>query len=204
MRNRLHAKLLTLSVSLSLAFSGLYLQAQTASPFFFQVNPADNVFILDENCMAVFNPVIDTFYSTLNPPANIVYPPTGVNAALTGYSEGQTVTGPQIVNVAFVIGDRGAGTCRRLWDRIPDAYKHCLTFSDLWEAYQKVFPKETQRCVGKDSGETAHMERWYNTFRQRLARFVRKTLSFSKSDAYHYMVTKWFIVEHNLATSLTM
>jgi hypothetical protein len=105
MRNRLHAKLLTLSVFLSLAFSGLYLQAQTASPFFFQVNPADNVFILDQNCQAVFNPVIDTFYSTLNPPANIVYPPTGVNAALTGYSVGQTVNGPQIVNVAFVIGD---------------------------------------------------------------------------------------------------
>ena len=106
--------------------------------------------------------------------------------------------------VAFVIGDRGAATCQRLWNKIPDAYKHCQTFSDLWEAYQKVFPKETHRCVGKDSGETAHMERWYNTFRQRLARFVRKTLSFSKSDAYHHMVTKWFITEYNLGLSLTM
>lgn len=75
--------------------------------------------------------------------------------------------------VAFVIGDRSAYTRRRLWHRIPDEYRRCLTFSDLWEAYQKVFPKETHRCVGKDSGETAHMERWYNSFRQRLARFVR-------------------------------
>ncbi len=48
------------------------------------------------------------------------------------------------------------------------------------------------------------MERWYNTLRQRLARFVRKTLSFSKSDAFHHMVTKWFIAEYNLAISLTM
>ena len=79
--------------------------------------------------------------------------------------------------VAFVIGDRSAKTCRRLWNKIPDEYKPCLTFSDFWEAYQKVFPKGTHRCVGKESGETAHMERWYNTLRQRLARFVRKMLS---------------------------
>ncbi|MEA3310179.1 MAG: IS1 family transposase, partial [Chloroflexota bacterium] len=47
-------------------------------------------------------------------------------------------------------------------------------------------------------GATAHMERWYNTLRQRLARFVRKTWSFSKSDAYHNMVTKWYIAEYHL------
>jgi len=106
--------------------------------------------------------------------------------------------------VAFVIGDRSQKTCRRLWNKIPDEYKKCRTFSDFWEAYQKVFPKKTHRCVGKDSGETAHMERWYNTLRQRLARFVRKTLSFSKSDAFHHMFTKWYIAEYNLAISLTM
>ena len=106
--------------------------------------------------------------------------------------------------VAFVIGDRSQKTCRRLWNKIPETYKKCLTFSDFWEAYRKVFPKTTHRCVGKESGETAHMERWYNTLRQRLARFVRKTLSFSKSDAYHHMVTKWYIAEYNLALSLTI
>ena len=106
--------------------------------------------------------------------------------------------------VAFVIGDRSEKTCRRLWNKIPEEYKGCRTFSDFWEAYLKVFPKETHRCVGKKSGETAHMERWYNTLRQRLARFVRKTLSFSKSDVYHHMVTKWFIAEYNLAISLTI
>jgi len=106
--------------------------------------------------------------------------------------------------VAFVIGDRSEQTCRRLWNKIPAAYKRCLTFSDFWEAYQKVFPKKTHRCVDKKSGETAHLERWYNTLRQRLARLVRKTLSFSKSDAYHHMVIKWFIAEYNMAISLTM
>jgi IS1 family transposase len=34
--------------------------------------------------------------------------------------------------------------------------------------------------VGKETGETAHMERWNNTLRQRLGRFVRKSLSSSK------------------------
>ena len=38
-------------------------------------------------------------------------------------------------------------------------------------------PQRT-RAVGKETGETAHVERWNNTLRQRLARFVRKTLAF--------------------------
>jgi insertion element IS1 protein InsB len=34
--------------------------------------------------------------------------------------------------------------------------------------------------VGKETGETAHVERWKNTLRQRLVRFVRMTVSFSR------------------------
>ena len=105
--------------------------------------------------------------------------------------------------VAFVIGDHSERTCRRLWNKIPKEYQACQSFSDFWKAYRQVFPRETHRCVGKETGETAHMERWYNTLRQRLARYVRRTLSFSKSDAFHHMVTKWFIVEYNQAVSLT-
>ncbi len=100
--------------------------------------------------------------------------------------------------VAFVIGDRSVKTCRRLWQRLPAEYRELHSFSDFREAYKKVFPKETHRSVGKETGETAHMERWYNTLRQRLARFVRKTLSFSKSEVYHHIVLKWFITEYNL------
>ena len=43
-----------------------------------------------------------------------------------------------------------------------------------------------------------HIERWNNTLRQRLARFVRKTLSFSKSDMMHRIMLGWFIIEYNL------
>jgi IS1 family transposase len=106
--------------------------------------------------------------------------------------------------VAFVIGDRRDATCRRLWNKIPAAYRACHSFSDFWAAYQKVFATATHQAVGKERGETAHIERWNNTLRQRLGRFVRKTLSFSKSAVAHNIVVKWFIAEHNLELSLTM
>jgi len=99
--------------------------------------------------------------------------------------------------VAYVIGDRSETTCRKLWERIPEAYKSCRTYSDFWEAYQKVFPEDTHQAVGKESGQTAHVERWNNTLRQRLARFVRRTLSFSKSDFFHELVLKLFIHYYN-------
>ena len=101
--------------------------------------------------------------------------------------------------IAFVIGDRGEKTCQRLWKRIPLLYRGCIAYSDFWKAYQNVIPTQQHIPVGKESGETSHMERWYCTLRQRQARYVRKTLSFSKSEAFHNMVTKWFIVDHNIA-----
>ena len=101
--------------------------------------------------------------------------------------------------IAYAIGDRSAATCRKLWEQIPAAYRGCQSFSDFWETYQIVFPAETHECVGKGSGRTSHMERWYNTLRQSNARFVRKTLSFSKSDAMHEIVTRLFIVRYNLS-----
>ncbi len=65
--------------------------------------------------------------------------------------------------VAFVIGDHSEATCTRLWQAIPKAYRCCQSYSDFWKAYQAVFPAETHESVGKESGQTAHMERWYNT-----------------------------------------
>jgi IS1 family transposase len=104
--------------------------------------------------------------------------------------------------VAFALGDRSEATCKILWERIPEPYKKCRTFSDFWDAYSKVFPEETHTSVGKESGETCHIERWNNTCRQSNARYVRKTLSFSKTDFYHELVTRLFIVRYNLKLSL--
>jgi IS1 family transposase len=73
------------------------------------------------------------------------------------------------------------------------AYIQAQTVSDWWEAYKPVFGQD-HRCVGKESGETAHVERWNNTLRQRLSRFVRKTLSFSKTEENHEASLKLFIM----------
>lgn len=100
--------------------------------------------------------------------------------------------------VAFFVGDRSEASCRQLWARLPEAYRHCRTFSDFWDAYQKVFGTGKHHSVGKASGETNHVERWNNTLRQRLARFVRKTLSFSKSDFYHELVLRLFLIRYNI------
>ena len=103
----------------------------------------------------------------------------------------------QIVDA--VVGDRSAETCQKLWSLIPESYRRCHTLSDFWSAYEKVFDEETHRSVGKETGETAHMEGWHNTLRQRIARYVRETLSLSKCDIWHQIVSEMFIVTYNLS-----
>jgi insertion element IS1 protein InsB len=61
-----------------------------------------------------------------------------------------------------------------------------------------VLPDEQHQAVSKGSGLTAHVERFNNTLRQRLARFVRKTLSFSKSEHMHLICLHRFLVRYNL------
>ena len=99
--------------------------------------------------------------------------------------------------VAFVSGDRSAETCRQWWEKIPSAFGTGHCFSDFWEAYQLVLRPEQQTAVGKESGETADGERWNNTLRQGLARFVRKTLSFSKSDVMPEICLFLFLHRYN-------
>ena len=107
--------------------------------------------------------------------------------------------------VSYFIGDRSEESCWRLWSWIPPLYRQCATFSDFWETYQAVFGTlgTDHQSVGKETGQTAHVERWNNTLRQRVARFVRKTLSFSKSDLYHEIALKLFIHAYNASLSVT-
>lgn len=102
--------------------------------------------------------------------------------------------------VSYFIGDRNEESCWRLWNWIPSNYRHCMTFSDFWESYQLVFGRlgKNHFSVGKESGETAHVERWNNILRQRVSRFVRRTLSFSKTDEFHEIALSLFIHEYNL------
>ncbi len=100
--------------------------------------------------------------------------------------------------VSYAIGDRSEKTCRCLWEAIPSVYRtgHCYT--DFWQAYQAVIPEEQHTAGGKETGDTAHVERWNNTRRQRLARFVRQTLSFSQSLSMHEACLRLFLHRYNL------
>ena len=99
--------------------------------------------------------------------------------------------------VAYFVGDRSAESARALRERIPPDYRCRATRSDYWLAYAEIFPRRTHRCTGKGAGETCHVERWNCTLRQRLGRFVRKTLSFSKCDRMHELALRLFIHQYN-------
>jgi insertion element IS1 protein InsB len=53
-------------------------------------------------------------------------------------------------------------------------------------------------AADKKSGLTLRVEWWNNTLRQRLARFVRRTLSFSKSETMHESCLWLFLHHYNL------
>ena len=63
--------------------------------------------------------------------------------------------------------------------------------------YAEVLPAAQHRATGKGAGQTCHIERFNNILRQRLARFVRRTLSFSKTDAMHENCLRLFLHEYN-------
>ncbi len=104
--------------------------------------------------------------------------------------------------VAYVIGDRSAATCQKLWERIPALYRRAHWYSDFWEASHLVIPDEQHTACGKDSGYTAQVERWNNTLRQRLGRFVRQSLSFSKCEMMHDICLRLFLHEYNGSLAL--
>jgi insertion element IS1 protein InsB len=102
----------------------------------------------------------------------------------------------RIVGLAF--GDRTAETCHKLWQSLPPDYrKRAICYSDFWSPYALVLPSKRHRAVRKESGETAHIERFNNTLRQRCANLVRKTLSFSKDQHWHEVRIRLFIDHYN-------
>lgn len=107
--------------------------------------------------------------------------------------------------VAFYIGNRDEFAGQQLWQRIEYPYTLCPMYTDQYPAYNRALPDHLHWAKDKRSGATSHIERWNNTLRQQLARFVRKALSFSKSDQMHRIMLEWFIINYNLeiASSLT-
>ena len=98
--------------------------------------------------------------------------------------------------VAMVAGDRSADTAQRLWAALPAGDRHrAIVCTDLWDAYLAVVPSDRHARAGKEAGLTAHVERFWNTLRQRCSRVVRRTRSFSKCPRNH-LGALWYFVRH--------
>lgn len=101
--------------------------------------------------------------------------------------------------IAFYVGDRSKDSAKELWKNIPETYrKHATFYTDLYESYEGVIPKEQHKAVPKQAGKTNHIERFNCTLRQRVSRLVRSALSFSKKLENHIGAIKYFICHYNL------
>jgi insertion element IS1 protein InsB len=101
--------------------------------------------------------------------------------------------------IAFHVGDRSGTSGKQLWANVPEAYQQQAVFyTDLYEVYKGVIPPVHHKPITKQARKTNHIERFNNTLRQRVARLVRDTLSFSKKLANHIGAIKYFICHYNL------
>ncbi|WKN42110.1 IS1 family transposase [Tunicatimonas pelagia] len=100
--------------------------------------------------------------------------------------------------VGFHLGGRDQEGALGLWLSISKKLrKKALVFTDGLAAYANVFERGQHQPEGKP--QTIKIERLNNTIRQRCARLVRKTLSFSKVWENHYLAIKYFLVDYNLS-----
>jgi insertion element IS1 protein InsB len=101
--------------------------------------------------------------------------------------------------IAFHVGDRSHRSAKRLWAKIPQAYRqHATFYTDQYVVYKGVIPVAQHRAISKLARQTNHIERFNNTLRQRVSRLVREALSFSKKLANHVGALKLFICHYNL------
>jgi insertion element IS1 protein InsB len=100
--------------------------------------------------------------------------------------------------VSCAIGSRDKETAEDLWYGLPPEYRQCaVCFTDFYHVYDTILPSKRHKTVGKETGQTALIERLNNTFRQRCSRLVRKTLSFSKKLRNHIGAIWNFIHHYN-------
>jgi IS1 family transposase len=100
--------------------------------------------------------------------------------------------------IGCYLGDRSRQSAKKLWASLPGVYRQCaVAYTDFWESYKTVIPSKRHRPVGKETGQTNHIERLNNTFRQRISRLVRESLSFSKKMENHVGAVWYFIHDYN-------
>ena len=98
--------------------------------------------------------------------------------------------------VGLYVGSRSCKAAKRLWLSLPAVYRQCaIAYTDLGQAYGQTLPSTRHKAVGKETGKTNYIERFNCTMRQRIARLVRKTLSFSKKLENHIGAI-WLFIHH--------
>jgi hypothetical protein len=76
--------------------------------------------------------------------------------------------------------------------------QHASFYTDQYVVYKGVIPAAQHYPIGKLARKTNRIERFNNTWRQRVSRLVRSALSFSKKLDNHIGAIKYFICHYNL------
>lgn len=90
--------------------------------------------------------------------------------------------------VGCFVRDRTRKSARQLWASLPEIYKQWhIAYTDFWQAYKTVIPHERHRSVGKQTGQTNHIERLNNTNRATgFSTRKRKSIIFQKAQQSHW------------------
>ena len=80
--------------------------------------------------------------------------------------------------IAWVIGNRGAKTFRKLYNKVKHL-KKCIFYTDNWDTFSKILPRK-RHGIGKK--HTCAIERDNSNTRHHLGRMTRRTKVVSKSE----------------------
>jgi len=96
------------------------------------------------------------------------------------------------------IGPRDKKTAEKLFYKLPEPLKKAIYYTDFFSVYYEILLSKRHHPMGKETGKTSYIERLNCTLRQRCARLVRRTLSFSKKLKNHIGLITYFICDYNL------
>jgi len=101
--------------------------------------------------------------------------------------------------MALHVSDRSRESAKALWAQSPLVYREQATLhTDHYDASTGVLPAEQQKAITQHARNAQHIERFQNTWRQRVSHLVHETLSCSKKLTHHLGAIKYFIGHYNL------
>ena len=101
--------------------------------------------------------------------------------------------------IALHVGHRRRQRAKRLWAKLPEAYRqHATFFTAPYVGSAGVMPSAQPQALSKVARQTHHVERSNNTRRQRVSRVGREALSLSKRRSQQRGAIKRFIWHDNL------